>query len=154
LSQSVTVTNVAPTPVIVGLPVSASEGSQVAVTASATDPAAVDNSAGFTYGWTVTKNGSAYATGTGSGLTFTPDDNGVYAITLTVTDKDGGTSTASLTLTGTNVAPAAAITGAPATSPEGTAITLGSSVTDPGSTDATAGFTYAWSVTKNGAAFA
>src|SRR5262249_4217265 len=55
-----------------------------------------------------------------------------------------------------NVAPTASITGAPTTghSPEGTAINLGSSVTDPSPEDTAASFRYAWSVTKNGSAYA
>src|SRR5262249_31151372 len=55
-----------------------------------------------------------------------------------------------------NVAPTASITGVPASGhgPEGTAISLGSAVTDPSSADTVAGLSYAWSVTKNGAAYA
>src|SRR5262249_48246718 len=62
------------------------------------------------------------------------------------------TATATFTLTVSNVAPTASITGAPATghSPEGTTLNLGSSVTDPSPADTAAGFTYHWSMTKNG----
>ncbi len=89
----------------------------------------------------------------GAGLSFTPDDNGTYVVSLSATDKDGGVGNDSKTITVTNVPPTAAITGAPASSPEGTAINLGSTVTDPSSQDTAAGFTRSWSVTKNGAPF-
>src|SRR5262249_30684860 len=121
------------------------------------DPGSADTAAGFTYAWKVTKNGAAFASGSGAGLTFTPDDNASYVVTLTATDKDGGASAAaSTTLTVDNVLPTAPLTGAPAAGhrPAETAIPLGRSLTDPSSADTKAGFTYAWKVTKNGAAFA
>src|SRR5262249_11928758 len=73
-------------------------------------------------------------------------------VTITATDDGGLTASTTFTLTVNNVAPTATITGAPASghSPEGTAITLGSTVTDPGYEDTQAGFTYHWSMTKNG----
>ena len=90
--------------------------------------------------------------------TYTPDDgpDGPTTVTITVADPYGLTATTDFTLTVDNVAPTASITGSPASghSPEGTAISLGSSVTDPSSADTAAGFTYAWSVTKNGSAYA
>jgi PKD repeat protein len=120
-----------------------------------TDPSSVDTAAGFTYAWRVTKNGAAFASGTGTTLIFTPDDNANYAVNLTATDKDGGTSPVnSSTILVDNVVPTASITGAPSSSTPNSVISLGSTVTDPSSVDTAAGFTYAWSVTKDGAAFA
>ena len=67
-------------------------------------------------------------------------------------------TTASATYTTTvavdNVAPSPAIGGAPASGPEGTSISLTGSATDPSTADTAAGFTFAWSVTKNAAAYA
>jgi hypothetical protein len=149
------VDNVAPTAAITGAPASGHgpEGTAITLGSSVTDPSSADTAAGFTYAWSVTKNGLAYASGTAADFSFTPDDNGTYVVSLTATDKDGGASPAAqTTILVDNVAPTAAITGAPASghSPEGTAISLGSSVTDPSSADTNAGFTYVWSVTKNG----
>lgn len=94
--------------------------------------------------------------GAAAGFSFTPDDNGSYVVTLTAFSEDNVPSpVASTTIVVDNVAPTASITGIPVSghSPEGTTITLGSSVTDPSSLDSAAGFTYAWTVTKNGVAY-
>src|SRR5204863_750362 len=142
------VTNVAPSAAIAGAPASSPEGTAINLTGSATDPGALDAPA---LAWSVTKNGGAYANGLGSGFAFTPNDNGTYVVTLTATDKDGATSPAAMSsITVNNVAPTASIGGAPASSLEGTAISLSSTVTDPSTADTAAGFTLAWSVTKNG----
>src|SRR5262249_36008691 len=108
--------------------------------------------AGFTYAWSVTKDGSDYAKGTAANFSFTPDDNGTYVVTLTATDKDGGISPAAqTTILVDSGRRTASVTGAPATghSPEGTASSLGSSVTDPSPTDTAAGFSFDWVVTRN-----
>src|SRR5262249_35750988 len=49
--------------------------------------------------WTVTHNGSVYASGTGSAFSFVPTDAGTYLVAFTVTDDDGGTATATTTVT-------------------------------------------------------
>lgn len=146
-SKTITVTNVAPTASILGAPATSPEGSAINVTAGVSDPGTLDT---FTYAWSVSKNGSAFASGTGSSLTFTPNDNATYAVNLTVTDKDGGVGTASRTITATNVAPTAYIAGAPVSSAEGSPINLLGSATDPGTLDT---ITYAWSVARNGLAY-
>ena len=153
-SKTITVTNVPPTATITGAAVSSAEGTTITLGSTVTDPGSADTAAGFTFAWSVTKNGSPFASGTASNLSFTPDDNGTYLVSLSVTDKDGGVGSDSKTITVTNVPPTASITGAPATSPEGTAINLGSTVTDPSAQDTATGFTVAWSVTKNGSPFA
>ena len=85
---------------------------------------------------------------------YVPPDNGSGSVTVTADDGHvGGTASDSFNWSAANVAPTASITGAPTTSPEGTQISLGSSVTDPSSVDTSAGFTHAWSVTKNGVAY-
>ncbi|HKB36827.1 MAG TPA: PKD domain-containing protein, partial [Gemmataceae bacterium] len=153
-----TVNNVAPGATITGAPATghSPEGTAVTLGSSVTDPSSTDTAAGFTYAWNVTKNGVDCASWSAADFSFTPDDNATYVVTLTATDKDGGAGTTSTTITVDNVAPTATITGAPASahSPESTAIRLGSSVTDPSSADTGTGFTYAWSVTKNGVAYA
>jgi hypothetical protein len=144
---TVSVANVAPTAGITGAPAIGDEGTPVTLAAAVSDPGALDT---FTYLWTVTKNGDAYATGTDASLTFTPDDNGVYAALLSVTDKDGGVGSASAAVDVLNVAPTASIA-ALAASNEGDPITLASSVTDPGLLDT---FSYLWTVTKDGNPYA
>ncbi len=153
-TDNVTINNVAPTASITGAPASSPEGTAINLGSSVTDPSSTDTAAGFTYAWSVTKNGNPYASGSGASFSFTPDDNGIYVVSFSATDKDSGTGTDSKTITVTNVAPTPSISGAPASSLEGTAISLTGSATDPSSVDTTAGFTFAWSVTKNGNPFA
>jgi 6-phosphogluconolactonase (cycloisomerase 2 family)/PKD repeat protein len=98
-AHAVSVTNVAPTPAIGGAPAQAVAGSPMTLSASAIDPSAVDQSAGFTFAWTVTKNGAAFAAGTGSSFQFTPDGAASYVVTLSATDKDGGIASTSATIT-------------------------------------------------------
>ena len=149
-SWEVEVLNVAPTVAINGIPTAPVEGTEINLTAAVADPGTLDTV--FTYAWTVTKDGAAYASGTDSTLAFTPDDNATYVVSLTATDKDGGQGTVTETIEVANVAPTVQITGVPASPIVGTAIALDSLVDDPGTLDDM--FTYAWSVTKDGAAFA
>jgi hypothetical protein len=134
--------NTPPTPVIHGAPVTSPEGTAIALTATATDPSAADTAAGFTFAWSVTKNGSGYVSGMFDAFSFTPNDNGTYVITLTATDKDGATRSVSQSVTVTNVPPTASLSG-----PTGGVLfqpltfTLGAS--DPSGFDQDAGFTFA-----------
>jgi hypothetical protein len=153
----IVVKNVPPTPKITGIPVSghSPEGLDISLGSSVTDPSRVDTAAGFTYHWSVTKNGVDVISWSGADFPpFAPDDNGTYVVTLTATDKDGGVGTTSTTILVDNVAPTASITGVPASghSPEGSHVLLGSTVTDPSYTDTAAGFTYVWRV--NGVVYA
>ncbi|MCI0455953.1 MAG: PKD domain-containing protein, partial [Gemmataceae bacterium] len=126
----VRITNVNPTAAILG-PAEGLEGSPITLAGVVSDPGDDTHS----YLWSVTRNGSAYASGEGASFSFTPDDNRTYLVTLTVTDDDGGVGAVTKTIAVSNVAPTASITGAPASSPEGTALTVGSTVTDPGALD-------------------
>lgn len=90
-STAVAVNNVAPTATISG-PTTGLEGTEVVLTAMATDPSSIDTAAGFAFAWSITKDGAAYETGMGSEIRFLPADNGTYVVTLTATDKDQGES--------------------------------------------------------------
>jgi hypothetical protein len=149
-TASITVTNVNPTAAIVGAPLTSAEGTAISLTSAASDVAGVNDP--LTYAWTVTKNGVAYAAGSTADFEFTPDDNGIYVVTLTVTDDDLGSAIGTASITVTNVNPTAAIVGAPLTSAEGTAISLTSATSDVAGVNDP--LTYAWTVTKNGVAYA
>ena len=153
-TDTLAVANVAPTPTIANPVATGSEGTAVTLSGSATDPSSADTAAGLSLGWSVTKNGAPFATGTGPGFAFTPDDNGTYAVTLTATDKDGGVGATTDTVAVANVAPTPTIANPVTAGAEGTAITLAGSATDPSPADTAAGLPLAWAVTKNGAAFA
>src|SRR5207253_7678539 len=140
---TVSVLNAAPSPAIGGLPSGGvPEGTAVSLTASATDPSGPDTAAGFTFAWTVKRGGATYATGSGPAFSFTPNDDGSYAVTLTATDKDGGTGTATATVTVTNVAPTASVAGA-SVGVRGQDLGFTVSATDPSAADSAAAFTYA-----------
>lgn len=121
------------------------EGTQISLSANITGPGA---GGPYTYAWSVTKQGagSAFATGTNSTFSFTPDDNGTYNLSLTVTDSASQDGVANQALTITNANPTATIVGAPANSSVGAQISLTSSVTDPGTLDTS--FTYSWTVLR------
>ena len=113
------VTSQDPTATIVSDPptITVPEGTNVPFTGTATSPDAADNAAGFTYGWSVTTNGAAYANGSGESFSFVPKDDGSYLVTFNATDDGGMTGTTTMTVIATNVAPNAAITGVVATAP-------------------------------------
>jgi hypothetical protein len=138
------VANTPPTASIAGAPASSAEGAAIPLTAVATDPGAADTAAGFTYAWTVTKDGAPYATGGAKTFQFTPDDDGVYVVSLAVTDRDGGTGTATATIAVQNVAPTATFV-APTSITEGADVVLSLQAPfDPSSADTAAGFEYAF----------
>jgi hypothetical protein len=113
------VTAVDPTATIVSDPpsITVPEATNVPFTGTGTSPDAADNAAGFTYKWSVTSNGAAYAGGSGASFNFVPKDDGTYVVTFTVTDDGGMSGTTSMTVIATNVAPKASITGVTATAP-------------------------------------
>ena len=102
-----------PTATIVSDPpsITVPEGTNVPFSGTATSPDAADNAAGFTYTWSVTDNGAAYANGSGTTFSFVPKDDGSYLVTFTAKDDGGMSGTTSMTVIATNVAPVAAITG-------------------------------------------
>lgn len=95
VTSTYSVTNVAPSPaILVGTP-GVAPGVPVLLTGSATDPSPADTSNGFTFNWTITRQGQSgtFATGTGSSFQFTPTDTSTYVASLTAVDKDGGSNT-------------------------------------------------------------
>jgi hypothetical protein len=89
-------------------PVSGNEGTAIDLTSTV-----IQSSCGgtATYAWSVTKNGNAYGTPASTPtFAFTPDDDGMYVVTLVVTDA-GGPTTATQTITVGNVAPTAVLAG-------------------------------------------
>jgi hypothetical protein len=151
-TRSIAVYNVAPTPSITA-PMSGPEGEVVSVTGSATDPGAADVAAGLSLSWSITKNGAAYASGSGANLTFVPDDNATYNVVLMATDKDGGSTQVMRSIAIYNVAPTLSIA-APESGFEGDVLSVTGFATDPGAADVAAGLVLSWSVTKDGAAYA
>lgn len=150
-SATVNILNANPIPSIDSVGDVRVEGTAIAVTGTATDPAGSADT--LTFRWEVYKDGAAtpFATGGNSpSFAFTPNDNGSYRIVLTVADEDGGSATAERTITVTNVAPAVTITG-PTTGRQGAGLAFGSGVTDPGAADTAAGFAYSWQVSRGGA---
>ena len=142
-----------PTATIAGMPTASAAGTPITLTGSATG--STSSTPGFSYAWSVTKDGRPFATGSGPSFTFTPDDMGTFAASLVATDKNGvSAAPASATDATTDAPPTATISGMPSSSAAGTPITLTASATDPASAVAAAGFSYAWSVTKDGRPFA
>jgi hypothetical protein len=148
------VVNVPPTVTLTGSPDVSPEGSPIALGSSVSDASPADTAAGFTYSWTVLKNGVGFAGGNTASPAFTPDDNGVYEVDLSATDKDGGTDTGSTVILVTNVAPTAGTGITPVVVVEGSTFTLTGSATDPSAADTAAGLNLAWVVTRDGAPYA
>ncbi len=129
-SQALTVTiaNVAPTIGATSGPGTATEGSAVSYTVTATDPGTTDVLA---YDWDFDDG----TLGTGTVVSHTFADEGTYTVTVDVTDGDGGLDVGTLTTTVSNVPPT--LTGfCPApTVTEGNASGFNVSATDPGTND-------------------
>jgi hypothetical protein len=145
-SFTFSVVPVPPTVTITGAPVSGPEGTAVALTGKATSPSAPDNAAGFTLSWNATKDGQPYASGTGTSLSITPNDEGAYAVTLSALDDGGNSATTAVSFSGANVPPTAVIGGVTHATlvlvPLQT-VTLTGGFTDPGTLDThTGSFNY------------
>jgi len=91
---SATIDNVAPIVAAIDGPTQALRGSTLRFSSSFTDPGTADT---HTTAWTVTDAGGlVVATGTGTELDFTTDENGTFDVTFTVTDDDGGVGSSTL----------------------------------------------------------
>jgi hypothetical protein len=129
----------AATALITGASFSSPEGTAVTLNGSASSPSAEDIAAGFSYSWTVTKDGSAFGTGSAAGFSFTPNDEGTYVATLQARDDGGMTGTTSVTITGANVAPSAKIAAitqsAPLVLTANESMSFSGTFSDPGALD-------------------
>jgi hypothetical protein len=118
---------------------SSPEGTAVSLNGSASSPSAEDTAAGFTYSWTVTKDGLAFGTGSSAAFSFTPNDEGTYVATLLAKDDGAMTGKTSVTVTGANVAPSAKITAitqsAPLVLTTNESVSFSGSFSDPGALD-------------------
>jgi hypothetical protein len=141
-SFALDVAAMAPTAQILSDPptISVPEGTNVPFTGAATSPDAADNTAGFTYAWSVTlSDGTLYAGGPGASFGFVPKDDGSYLVSFKATDDGGMSATTSMIVIATNVAPKAAITyvqsaGALVTTPFET-LSFGGTFTDADTAD-------------------
>jgi len=114
------------------LPATSLEGDAIAVTATT-------NAGTPSFTWTVTKDGADFASGDTSTVSFTPDDNGTYAVSLTVTGIDPDTAasssaTATDSVDVTNTPPSIAPL-SDATIDEGQTFTAHGTFTDLGTAD-------------------
>lgn len=152
-AQTISVTNVTPSVSITGLPESLIEGDEVTLGVEISDPSSVDTDATFAVDWTILKDGEEFISGTGETFSFTPTDDGEYAISVSAADKDEAAGIDNATLAVGNADPEAEITGAPESAGEGETISLSSAITDAGSVDTETGFTQTWSVQRDGNTF-
>jgi len=143
--------------------VSVNEGTAPTMTGTFSDTNGVTVSLTASAG-TVTQTGTS--AGTWSWTQPASDEPSSQSVIIKADDGHGLASTANFTATSTGVAPTVTVSratsglsaasvssGATASSPEGTAINLNGSASSPSAEDNTAGFTYSWNVTKDGASF-
>jgi uncharacterized delta-60 repeat protein len=110
-----------------------------AITLYPSGPVATQQPENFSYTWSVTKIGAAFASNSSStptavpNFTFTPDTSGTYVATLTVTDQSGFTTSASNTFL---------VDAAPTTGGTLNQVNLPLSALVADATDQAAGFTY------------
>ncbi|HEX8173323.1 MAG TPA: DNA/RNA non-specific endonuclease [Thermoanaerobaculia bacterium] len=122
-------------------PATTFEGTPVTATAEAHD---VDENESFTFAWTVTKDGVAFASGSGASITFTPDDNATYVVSATVKDAAGATGSDAAAVAAANIAPAiVAVSGPTSALQLGSAASLSVSYFDAGAAD-THSATFTW----------
>ncbi|NOS68464.1 MAG: hypothetical protein HOP33_00850, partial [Verrucomicrobia bacterium] len=116
----------------IGSDLSANEATQVGFSATVVDPNSGTPST-FTYLWQVVgDNGQIIPNSSANTLIFTPNDNGIYTVTLAVTDSaDGKVYQDSAIVSVANVAPGLP-SGINASQPEGSTFTRLISFTDPG----------------------
>jgi Ca2+-binding RTX toxin-like protein len=107
---------------------------------------ATTGSTAVSYAWTVTSNGQTVDQTTGASLSFNPQTNGLYSVSLTIIDSNGTVSIGNVFFTVASEAPQAVILGAPQQGLEGVAIPLVASGANEGLSGP---LTYAWDVYLN-----
>jgi len=125
------INNVAPAVAINALSTTPAEGTLVSLSATVVDPA----DASPAYDWSVRKDGVPFDSGTPVDQTtfdFTPDDNGLYQVSLTVSDGTDQT-TAERTILVVNAVPVVASLAGGTLVDLGTPVTYNGSFSDPGS---------------------
>lgn len=140
VSVAIDVTNVAPTS-NAGDDQTVNEAALVNLHGTATDPGIPDT---LTFGWhVVSSNGQVIPDGVGPDFSFTPNDNGVYTVTLTVTDDDGDSNSDEVVVTVENLAPTAVVVTGPATTVPEYLNSFTLSASDPSPVDQADDFTFA-----------
>jgi PKD repeat protein len=89
--------NLPPTITKLTVPSTATKGSKVQMSVTATDPGAADMAAGLSYTWTF-GDGSPAVTGVSS-LNHTYNSRGTFTVTVTVADQEGAKTKATATIT-------------------------------------------------------
>ena len=93
-----------------------------------------------TYAWTLLKNDVCFATGDAATFSFTPDDQGIYAVSLSVADDENTVTDNSVSLKVVKQASVARASG-PTTGSPGQSLTFTLTAT-AAAEDQAAGFTY------------
>ncbi|MFO0947020.1 MAG: PKD domain-containing protein [Planctomycetota bacterium] len=143
-SVQIHVANLNPTNVSISGPASGLVGSAIAFTASAADPAGIDDPLEFE--WSVTLSGNLVATGAGSDFSFTPLQAGSYLLTLTAWDDDGGSAVVSQAIDVIDPLPSDVTITGQTSGQEATPITLNASAITPSGHDAT----FTWDLDDDG----
>ncbi len=98
VTHTITVANANPVPSIDNISLPRQVGTAITANGSATDPAGVNDT--VTLAWAVYKDAEIvpFATGGGSNITFTPDEDGSYRVVLTASDEDLGSANVEQTI--------------------------------------------------------
>jgi PKD repeat protein len=134
-----------PTATLTGAPTTSEAGAAITIGSTVTDPSGATS--GFTYAWSVTKNGSAFTSASGAlpSFTFTPDAAATYVVKLRVTDAAKQTSTpATASIAVSSVAVPRPDALGPDTGAAGVPIQFVGIAQVPNAAAPTAGFTYTW----------
>ncbi len=140
-SFTTTVAPVPPSPEIQSAPASMNAGSSVILSSSVTDPSQAETAAGYTYAWSVQRNGSPYTlpgspSTSSPSFVFAPTLGGSYTISLATTDSSGSVGTAPpqrIVVNNLDTTTSLASSANPSVSGQGVTFTATVSVNGPGS---------------------
>ena len=138
-SFTTTVAPVAPSPEIQSAPASMNAGSSVTLSSSVTDLSQAETAAGYTYAWSVLRNGSPYTLPgspltSGPSLMFAPTLSGSYTISLSTTDSSGSVGVApaqTIVVNNLDTTTSLASSGNPSASGQSVTFTATVSITEP-----------------------